>query len=189
MLGPFSDYSQNAVDWELTGSLLQPMEAGTILASRHKRNLLALMLEELPTLYKMQLHKPHVYDKDWKCYHCDLNSEDFNHLWLCSKSLIDLQNIIPQAPRHCQLIHHLWILEHVFFSQQQSFMDLTNIQSTTHPYLFLLHRSDQRNNPILFNRCFKATRPFSKPNLLDSSNSFVICPDVLLERNLDPTLC
>src|SRR5204863_1984949 len=26
-----------------------------------------------------------------------LDSEDFNHLWLCSKSLIDLQNIISQA--------------------------------------------------------------------------------------------
>ena len=54
---------------------------------------------------------------------------------------------------------------------------------------FFLHRSDQRNNPILFNRCFKATRPLSKPSLLNSSNSFGICPDVLLERNLDPTLC
>src|SRR5437764_6827841 len=55
------------------------------------------MLEELPTLYKMQLHKPHVYDKGWTCCRCELDSEDFNHLWLCSKSLIDLQNIIPQA--------------------------------------------------------------------------------------------
>src|SRR5438046_567747 len=74
------------------------MDTGTsLLASRHKRNLLALMLEELPTLYKMQLHKPHVYDKDWVCCHCELESEDFNHLWLCPKSLIDLQNIIPQA--------------------------------------------------------------------------------------------
>src|SRR5205823_14683590 len=74
------------------------METGTsLLASRHKRNLLALMLEELPTLYKMQLHKPHVYNKDWVCCRCELDSEDFNHLWLCSKSLMDLQNIIPQA--------------------------------------------------------------------------------------------
>ena len=97
-LGHFSDYPQNAIDWELTGSLLQPMDTGTLLlASRHKRNLLALMLEELPTLYKMQLHKPHVYNKDWVCCHCELESEDFNHLWLCPKSLIDLQNIIPQA--------------------------------------------------------------------------------------------
>src|SRR5206468_2058760 len=69
----------------------------SLLASRHKRNLLALMLEELPTLSKMQLHKPHVYDKGWNCCRCELDSEDFNHLWLCSKSLIDLQNIIPQA--------------------------------------------------------------------------------------------
>ena len=74
------------------------MDTGTsLLASRHKRNLLALMLEELPTLYKMQLHKPHVYDKDWKCCHCDLDSEDFNHLWLCPKSSIDFQILIPQA--------------------------------------------------------------------------------------------
>ena len=74
------------------------MDTGTsLLASRYKRNLLALMLEELPTLSKMQLHKPHVYDKDWICCHCELDSEDFNHLWLCSKSSIDLQNIIPQA--------------------------------------------------------------------------------------------
>ena len=74
------------------------METGTsLLASRYKRNLLALMLEELPTLYKMQLHKPHVYDKDWKCCRCDLDTEDFNHLWLCSKSSIDFQNIISQA--------------------------------------------------------------------------------------------
>ena len=97
-LGRFSDYPQDEIDWELTGSLLQPMDSGTsLLASRHKRNLLALMLEELPTLSKMQLHKPHVYDKDWLCCRCELDSEDFNHLWLCSKSLIDLQNIIPQA--------------------------------------------------------------------------------------------
>src|SRR5207248_5067703 len=97
-LGRFSDYLQNAVDWELTSSLLQPMDAGTsLLASRYKRNLLALMLEELPTLSKMQLHKPHVYDKDWKCCRCDLDSEDFHHLWLCSKSSINLQYIIPQA--------------------------------------------------------------------------------------------
>src|SRR5205823_1833978 len=97
-LGRFSDYPQDAVDWKLTSSLLQPMDTGTsLLASRHKRNLLALMLEELPTFYKMQLHKPHVYDKDWKCYRCDLDTEDFNHLWLCSKSSIDFQNIIPQA--------------------------------------------------------------------------------------------
>src|SRR5437868_9384723 len=97
-LGRFSDYPQNAVDWKLTGSLLQPMDAGTsLLSSRHKRNLLTLMLEELPTLYKMQLHKPHVYDKDWNCCRCDLDSKDFNHLWLYPKSSIDLQNIIPQA--------------------------------------------------------------------------------------------
>src|SRR6184192_228899 len=55
--------------------------------------------------------------------------------------------------------------------------------------LFFLYRSDQRNNPILFNRCSKATRPLSKPSLLNNSNSFGICPDILLERNLDPTLC
>jgi hypothetical protein len=30
----------------------------------------------------MQLHKPHVYDKDWNCCRCDLDSEDFNHLSL-----------------------------------------------------------------------------------------------------------
>ena len=65
-------------------------------------------------------------------------------------------------------------------------MDFTQIQSAVYPYLFFLHRSDQRNNPILFNRCFKATRPLSKPSLFDNSNSFGICPDILLERNLDP---
>src|SRR5205823_3619125 len=86
-LGRFSDYPQNAVDWELTSSLLQPMDTRTsLLTSRHKRNLLALMLEKLPTLSKMQLHKSHVYDKEWKCCHCDLDSKNFNHLWLCSKS-------------------------------------------------------------------------------------------------------
>src|SRR5207245_11261267 len=64
-LGQFSDYPQDAIDWELTDSLLQPMDTGTsLLASRHKRNLLTLMLEELPILSKMQLHKPHVYDQD-----------------------------------------------------------------------------------------------------------------------------
>ena len=99
-LGRFANYPPTAIDWELTGSLLQPIEAGTsFLASRHKRNLLALMLEELPTLSKLQVHKPHVYDKDWTCCRCNLDEpENFNHLWLCSDSDTILQNnIIPQA--------------------------------------------------------------------------------------------
>ena len=192
-LGRFSDYPQDEIDWELTGSLLQPMDSGTsLLASRHKRNLLALMLEELPTLSKMQLHKPHVYDKDWICCHCELDSEDFNHLWLCSKSLIDLQNIIPQAKILLQDTINLFTTSGTsnmsfFFDNNPLWILLRLISHTS--ILFFLHRSDQRNNPILFNRCFKATRPLSKPSLLDNSNSFGICPDILLERNLDPTLC
>src|SRR5438128_1586 len=90
------------------------MDTGaSLLASRHKRNLLALMLEKLPTLSKMQLHKPHVYDKDWICYRCDLDSEDFNHLWLCSESLIDLQNIIPQQGWQLDVLDNWtnWILD------------------------------------------------------------------------------
>jgi ribonuclease HI len=98
-LGRFSDYPSDAIDWELTGSLLQPSEPGTsFLASRHKRNLLALMLEELPTLTKLQQQKPHVYDKDWTCCRCNLSEiENFNHLWLCSDSVTVLDNIKSQA--------------------------------------------------------------------------------------------
>jgi hypothetical protein len=56
------------------------------------------MLEELPTLSKLQLHKPHVYDKDWTCCRCNLDeNENFNHLWLCTDSRTDFYNIIPQA--------------------------------------------------------------------------------------------
>src|SRR2546430_7039540 len=38
-LGRFSDYPQDAIDWELTGSLLQPMDSGTsLLASRSEEH-------------------------------------------------------------------------------------------------------------------------------------------------------
>ena len=109
-LGRFSDYPTDAINWELTGSLLQPTAPGTsFLASRHKRNLLALMLEELPTLSKLQVHKPHVYDKDWTCCRCNLDEpENFNHLWLCSESDIALQNIIMQAKILLQDTIHLF---------------------------------------------------------------------------------
>ena len=67
-LNRFSSYPANAIDWELTGSSLQPSSPGTSFsASRLKRNSLVLLLEDLPTLTKLQLHKPHVYDQDWIC--------------------------------------------------------------------------------------------------------------------------
>ena len=34
-------------------------------------------------------------------------------------------------------------------------MDFTQLQSAVYPYLFFLHRSDQRNNPILFTDALK----------------------------------
>ena len=58
----FSAYPPGEINWELTGLLLQPSDK--LSASRLKRNLVALLLEELPTLSKLQIHKPNLYKDD-----------------------------------------------------------------------------------------------------------------------------
>jgi hypothetical protein len=55
------------------------------------------MLEELPTLSKLQIHKPHVYDADWVCCRCNIEDETFNHIWLCPSSFADIHDIINYA--------------------------------------------------------------------------------------------
>ena len=91
-------YSPTDVDWSTTGSLIQSPEPGTsFLASRTKRNLVSLLLEEIPTLDKLSTQQSHIYDASWLCFRCELDYEDFNHVWTCSASHNDINNIISQA--------------------------------------------------------------------------------------------
>jgi len=91
-------YSPADVDWSTTGSLIQSSEPGTsFLASRTKRNLVSLLLEEIPTLDKLSTQQSHIYDASWLCFRCELDYEDFNHVWTCSASHNDINNIINQA--------------------------------------------------------------------------------------------
>ena len=97
-LNRIKSYSLSDVDWFTTGALIQSPEPGTsFLASRVKRNLVSLLLEELPTLHKLVTQQPHIYDASWPCFRCDLDIEDFNHVWTCSASYNDITNIIDQA--------------------------------------------------------------------------------------------
>ena len=97
-LNRIKSYSPSDVDWSTTGALIQSPEPGTsFLASRVKRNLVSLLLEEIPTLDKLVTQQPHIYDASWLCFRCDFDIEDFNHVWTCSASHNDINNIICQA--------------------------------------------------------------------------------------------
>src|SRR3954471_422223 len=62
-----------------------------------KRNLILLLVEELPTLQRLQIQKPHVYQSSWLCCRCQLEEESFSHLWLCPKARSALELIKDMA--------------------------------------------------------------------------------------------
>ena len=46
---------------------------------------------------KLSTQQSHIYDASWLCFRCELDYEDFNHVWTCSASHNDIHNIIHQA--------------------------------------------------------------------------------------------
>ena len=112
------------------------------MASRTKRNFVSFMLEELPTLSKLQAHKPHVYNSDWLCCRCKIDPEDFNHLWLCPDSAVDMLNIIEQA----KIILVDTINSLLSNNQRRSTVPFNFSRDT--PWILLVHRFDQRHNPL-----------------------------------------
>src|SRR5208282_4984694 len=64
-------------------------------ASRLKRNRIALITEELPTLSKLKVVMPQIYS-GWTCERCNpLNKEEtFSHLWTCQASTLIINELI-----------------------------------------------------------------------------------------------
>jgi hypothetical protein len=48
-------------------------------------------------LDKLSTQKPHIYDASWLCFRCELEHENFNHVWTCSASHNDINYITHQA--------------------------------------------------------------------------------------------
>jgi ribonuclease HI len=85
-LNRFQKYLQHNINWTITWSILQDNEEVTntsFKATFKKAHKLKLMFEELPTLQKMKIYCPDLY-QDWRCPFCQDYEETFQHIWTCS---------------------------------------------------------------------------------------------------------
>jgi len=51
-----------------------------------------ILVEELPTLNKLMVRRPDLYD-NWNCVTCDNAEEDLNHLWTCLANQATILNL------------------------------------------------------------------------------------------------
>ena len=107
----FAKYQFLNINWNNTFLFLNDNEARAATsyqASYTKKQKLKFMLEMLPSLEVLKKRSPNLYQQNWTCCRCQIDSEDFNHIWTCRHSQNLMLSIINSTKN--DLVHQLQLL-------------------------------------------------------------------------------
>jgi len=93
----FAKYQSLNVDWNNTFRFINDNEAQSVTsfqASFTKKQRIKFLLEMLPVLEILKIRSPNLYQQNWTCCKCQIEFEDFNHIWTCILSHHSLCAII-----------------------------------------------------------------------------------------------
>ncbi|CAB4384211.1 unnamed protein product [Rhizophagus irregularis] len=129
-------YRRLNIDWKTTFTLLEgDRDESTFVtslsSSKKKKQLITLLMEELPTVEKMKYLALRIYNT-WKCPFCEQYDETFDHLWTCNNKINEIKEIINEIKQFIKNTSNMLLInEEKIPTVTESAVDLINCWDIT----------------------------------------------------------